>query len=143
MLDDVELDPGEETSVNITLRVTDGANGSLENFAEITDAEAIDVLGTAIILPGGVALPDIDSVPDATDDEDPVDDEVSNAGDDEDDHDVAILAVAETADPPPAPLALTGREAGGLVGFALVLLVAGAVAVTAARRDNEDTVYYY
>jgi uncharacterized repeat protein (TIGR01451 family) len=144
VLDGVELEPGDSTTVDITLRVVDGVEGSLENFAEITAAEALDVLGTAIVLPNGDSLPDIDSVPDATDDEDPLDDEVANAQNDEDDHDVAILAVAETPEPDqPGPLALTGREAGGLVGFALVLLIAGAVAILGSRRDTDETVYYY
>jgi uncharacterized repeat protein (TIGR01451 family) len=143
VLDGVELAPGESTSVDITLRVAAGVSGSLENDAEITAAQAVDVLGTAIVLPDGSPLPDIDSIPDATDGEDPVDDEVANANNDEDDHDVAILAVAETPAAGGGPLALTGREAGGLAAFGFVLLAAGGFAVLGSRREGDDTIYYY
>jgi|GEM_PF-2128844 len=77
--------PGGSTSIDITCTLLPDAIGDLENIAEITAANDAD----------GNPQSDIDSVPDSdpVNDGFMVDDEIGNSGNDEDDHDPAMLSV--------------------------------------------------
>lgn len=92
-LDGVTLQPGEQTSVSIVFTVS-GQVTSMRNIAEISAARPVDGTGETLLDGRGVALVDIDSVPDATNAEVPSDDELGNADGDEDDHDVASVTLA-------------------------------------------------
>ncbi len=88
--------PGASSSVNITFSVPNTAGSSTEtNFSEIASAD--DMFGNP-----GV---DADSTPDMNNSNDgtPVDDELNNAGGDEDDHDLATIEIVD----PVFDLALT------------------------------------
>ncbi len=78
---------GDSASIDLRVFVQDDVRGDLENFAEIVSAE--DVNGADPI--------DIDSKPDALDDNDgdPVDDATDNRDGDEDDHDLATIRIRE------------------------------------------------
>lgn len=93
------LEPAASTTVEITFRVT-GPEALVENLAEITAGEGVDADDNPITLElaaGGTApLTDADSTPDDTDDETPIDDEIDNAGGDEDDHDHAFVRIVAT-----------------------------------------------
>jgi len=88
--------PGASASIDITYSVPNTAASSTEtNFAEIASAD--DMFGNP-----GV---DADSTPDMNNSNDgtPVDDEINNAGGDEDDHDLAVIEIVD----PVFDLALT------------------------------------
>ncbi len=93
------LSGNSNTTVDITFIVDADATGRLDNIAEISAFTDLD----------GNEVDDVDSMPDATNDDvgpttggaaddDNVDGD-SKAGEDEDDHDVASLTVAGTVDP--------------------------------------------
>ena len=131
--------PGAQASVDITTTVVDGSD--LENVAEIAAAVATDVNGSVLTLANGDPILDIDSIPDASNSDSIVDDEINNVGGDEDDHDGALLVLASAETPPDGPLALTGRESWTLALYALVLLAAGfMLTLIVRRRDDEQTV---
>jgi len=95
---------GGNASVDITLTVATSAPGDLTNFAEITSAQD----------PNGNTPTDVDS----TGDNDPnndtiVDDVTDNSGGDEDDSDIAVIAVGcsnDAGDVPQAPVALCAGQ---------------------------------
>ena len=92
------LAAGESTSVNITFTVDADATGTIDNFAEISNATDAD----------GNPVTDIDSTPDAISDNDNFvtdDDTTGNglAGEDEDDSDRAQLTIEVPAEPEPEP----------------------------------------
>ena len=134
----VTIPPGESTTVDITMTIL--AAGDIDNQAEITDAAAVDANGEAILGPDGLPISDADSVADADNGDVLADGVLDNAGDDEDDHDVATIAVAApiTTTTPTAPLALTGTEARMLALFGLLILAAGFGIVFAADRRREE-----
>ena len=90
---------GQSVTVSVTLVIVDGADlETLSNAGEITGGIAtIDDDGdpatppVEVTNPDGSTVVDIDSTPDATNDDSTVDDEVSNGGGDEDDHDIAFV----------------------------------------------------
>ena len=91
------LAAGESTSVNITFTVDADATGTIDNFAEISNATDAD----------GNPVTDSDSTPDAISDNDNFvtdDDTTGNglAGEDEDDSDRAQLTIEVPAEPEPA-----------------------------------------
>jgi len=77
--------PGGEAVITISCLIQSGASGDLQNIAEITAMHDSE----------GNAQQDIDSVPDSDPDNDGfmVDDEIDNGGNDEDDHDPAMLTI--------------------------------------------------
>ena len=85
------LAPGASTSIEVILTVQEGImSGTADNFAEITAAE--DEFGAAPA--------DVDSTPDSNNDNDTVvDNEINNAGDDEDDHDIETVEVCDNVAP--------------------------------------------
>ncbi|MDR0886296.1 MAG: DUF11 domain-containing protein [Clostridiales Family XIII bacterium] len=95
---DVTLAPGAAKEISVYLVVNSApANGTIDNFAEIS--EFTDDEGTEV--------EDIDSTPDTDEDNDNFIDEddneidenaKENPGDDEDDHDIAQITVAELGD---------------------------------------------
>jgi len=95
---------GSSASVNITLTVTTSAPGDLTNFAEITSAQD----------PNGNTPTDVDSTGDTDPNNDTiVDDEINNGGGDEDDSDIAVIAVGcsnDAGDVPQAPVTLCAGE---------------------------------
>ncbi len=75
------IQPGDSATVTINLRVLTAAD-TIDNLAEISAAAG----------PGGAPVTDIDSTPDTDPDGDVlVDNEISNGGGDEDDHDIARI----------------------------------------------------
>ena len=120
----------------------------LFNTAEITELTAINPDGTSVL------AVDVDSTPDAVNDDPLTDNVVDNTAGDEDDHDIAtiILAFAETATPvvptppaastpPPAsapPLAVTGQTIWTTVLLAFVLVMIGLVFGLAGRRREDE-----
>ncbi len=87
------IDPGETVIVPVTLTVSAGADlESLQNTAEISGAVATGETGEELFHADGSPIVDVDSTPDTTNDDTTVDDEVGNAGGDEDDHDIALVA---------------------------------------------------
>ena len=116
------LAPGASTTIDLTARVLPA--GGLVNTAEITSAAPINSDGSAMVLPSGLPLPDIDSTADATNAETPVDDEINNSGGDEDDHDGATLSLLVQTTTTP-PLALTGVNSRTMALAALLLVAIG------------------
>ena len=125
------LAAGTSTTVDITFTVNPDAAGTLDNFAEI--AGATDSAGNPAT--------DIDSTPDALDDDVFVtDDDVTGDGingGDEDDHDRAQLNVV------PAlvfeeVLAFTGAGTNIMVVLSLMMVLFGAVFVNRSRRMTVD-----
>ncbi len=116
-LDGTILQPGDTTTVDITVKVIAGGerlDTEIDVEAEISKADGVDDDGEPIMLQGvnGVplALLDVDSVPDANNDEAPVEDEIDNADGDEDDHDrVGLIIEADPVDvvDPPEPTPTT------------------------------------
>ena len=131
--------PGASTSVDITTTVVDGSD--LTNLAEIAAADPVEADGVTLVLANGAVLTDIDSVPDATNTENPVDDEIAGAGGDEDDHDLAAVTLAFTETPvTPAtpPLAVTGTTWTMIFfSWAFGLLFLGAALMLFARKPEE------
>jgi hypothetical protein len=114
-----------------------------------------------------LVLLDVDSIPDANNDEDPVEDEIDNDQGDEDDHDRAGVVIRSSTPVPPAvpftspplesptitnppppppstpqPLALTGSNSNRLASAGVVVMALGGVVLVAAsrmrREDDED-----
>ncbi|MEO1624682.1 MAG: Ig-like domain-containing protein, partial [Bacteroidota bacterium] len=80
----LQLAPGQDLSIPIAFVVELGVEGQLLNFAEISAAK--DDLGDAV--------EDLDSTPDTNNGNDTlVDNEINNAGGDQDDHDVEAVLV--------------------------------------------------
>ena len=134
------LAAGTSTTVDIIFTVDAGATGTIDNFAEISGATDGD----------GNPVTDIDSTPDATNDDlFLTDDDVTGnglAGGDEDDHDRAQLNVAPppvintvpVQDPPPVPvLAFTGASSTALAIVASTMLLVGLALVAKQRRREE------
>ena len=143
------LAAGTSTTVDIIFTVDAGASGTIDNFAEISGA--MDDMGNVV--------PDVDSTPDAIDDDVFLtDDDVTDnglAGGDEDDHDRAQLNV----EPPPeaeaeaeapaveAPtaveevpvLAFTGTSSDVLAIIASAVLILGLLMAAATRRSDYET----
>ncbi len=133
------IPPGASSSVDITTTVVNGSD--LENLAEIAAADAVDENGS-LVLSDGIALVDIDSVADSNNSEVPVDDEVNNIGGDEDDHDGAVLTLAQTITPTSPPLAVTGSNwTIALFSWALGLFFLGAALVLFGRREDDLVAY--
>ena len=140
---------GESVIIPVTLTIAEDVTVTeLFNTAEITELTAINPDGTSVL------AVDVDSTPDAVNDDPLTDDVVDNAAGDEDDHDIAtiILAFAETATPvvptppaastpPPAsapPLAVTGQTIWTTVLLAFVLVMIGLVFGLAGRRREDE-----
>ena len=91
------LAAGESTSVNITFTVDADATGTIDNFAEISNATDAN----------GNPVNDIDSTPDAINDDVFLNDDDTTgnglAGEDEDDSDRAQLTIEVPAEPAPEP----------------------------------------
>jgi len=91
---------GSSASVNITVTVATSAPGDLTNFAEITSAQD----------PNGNTPTDVDSTGDTDPNNDTiVDNEINNGGGDEDDSDIAVIAVGcsnDAGDVPQDPVTL-------------------------------------
>jgi uncharacterized repeat protein (TIGR01451 family) len=128
---------GDSVTVEITFEIAAGASGRIENLAEIAAATS------AVTMPNGDPLPDIDSTPDDDDGDDLIDDQVQGSGD-EDDHDIAVLSLATQPSTPGSPttpatpvtaatpttpastnLARTGSWSDQLATFALALVLIG------------------
>jgi uncharacterized repeat protein (TIGR01451 family) len=128
---------GDSVTVEITFEIAAGASGRIENLAEIAGATS------AVTMPNGDPLPDIDSIPDDDPDDDLIDDQIDGSGD-EDDHDVAVLSLATQPSTPSAPttpaapvtsatpttpastnLASTGSWSDQMAIFALALVLIG------------------
>ncbi|MEM7091968.1 MAG: SdrD B-like domain-containing protein [Actinomycetota bacterium] len=171
-LGDIVLLPGESVAVDITVKVLAGSEGTeIEVEAEITDFDGVDTEGEPVQLIGVTGEPlgfleDIDSTPDASNDEEAVEDEIDNAEGDEDDHDRVglIIEPAPTpqppASPPPppvfppfqppppappappeqptGPLAFTGGNARRLASIAVAMMLAGGVLMWISRRSEDD-----
>jgi uncharacterized repeat protein (TIGR01451 family) len=84
------IPPGGSATVDITFTINDGVSGTIYNFAEIESADNDNN-------PDNNQPIDFDSNPDRNPDNDGpvVDDEINNAGGDEDDHDVAPVNVGQ------------------------------------------------
>jgi len=113
------LAPGESTSVDVTITIdADAPVGAFDNLAEIS-AATDDAGGTRT---------DVDSTPDTDSTNDTlVDDEIGNAGSDEDDHDIATVTIPPPPGSPAFSLSKTvyrGHDGGG--GCAGGELVTGA-----------------
>ena len=137
------LAPGASTSVDITTQVVDGSD--LQNLAEISGADPVGADGEVLVLANGAVVPDVDSIADAINGEAPIDDEINNVGGDEDDHDGAILTLATTTttntpatSTPTTPLAVTGRTAGQIVIFGVMLIAAGAIFIVFGRNRRDE-----
>lgn len=131
---------GMSTTVDITVKVI--AVGPLTNTAEITTAIPVDDNGDPVVTPSGELIPDIDSAPDANNDDVLIDDEITlTPGEgDEDDHDRAIITAIEPPVPPPPTIPVTGSDSDGLLNTAMLFLLAGLAAVVAARRKRYATI---
>ena len=135
----VTIAPGESSTVDITMTILSA--GDIENQAEISDAAAVDASGNPILGPDGLPLGDADSVADADNSDVLADGVLNNAGDDEDDHDVAGITVAAPPAEPAPVLAFTGVESRQLALAALLILGAGIgiVSMTGARRRESGS----
>ena len=139
------LAAGASTSVDITLTVNADANGTIDNFAEISGATDAD----------GNPVTDIDSTPDAINNDvfETDDDTTGNGleGGDEDDSDraqinvVVPVEVQEVVEEPDGTLAVTGVSSdivGMFVAFSLVLFLMGMMFLDATgmgfRRSDES-----
>jgi len=131
-LGDAILEPGDSTTVDITTTVTSEATGTIDNDAEIIAALGVTVNGDDAL------LDDADSSPDTDNGEDPVDDAIDNASNDEDDHDTAALSVVAAPTATFIPLAVTGRGSLQAVFFGVLLILAGAWLVLTARRVHKE-----
>ena len=129
---------GATFTVDITFTVNADATGVIDNWAEIASATPIDSTGQTLTMPNGVPIPDIDSVPDASNTDtyetnDAIDGNGIDGGD-EDDHDLAQLTIVGV-------LAFTGGNAITLALVASTSVVAGVLALMLAnrsRRRRED-----
>ena len=117
----VMLRPGEEHTVEVTVKVQSG--GDIRNVAEISEATAVSDTGVPIVGSDGLPHTDVDSTPDTLANDVVHDDEVNNANGDEDDHDVAVLAVPTT----PEELAYTGIHSGHIFAIGASLLGLGVI----------------
>lgn len=90
------IEPGDSVVVQIT--VTVAAAGAIDNLAEISEATPVDEEGDPITTPDGGNVPDVDSTPDDTDDDELIDDEIdlTPTDGDEDDHDISTLLTIES-----------------------------------------------
>ncbi len=95
---------GSSATINITLTVNTSTPGDLTNFAEITSAQD----------PNGNTPTDVDSTGDTDPGNDTiVDNEINNGGGDEDDSDIAVIAVGcsnDAGDVPQSPVALCAGQ---------------------------------
>ena len=148
---DGPIAPGAEASVTFATTVNAGATGNIDNLAEITAATPVDEVGDFLVMANGLVIPDRDSTPDASNVEVAIDNVVDNTGGDEDDHDIASVAIATTENPtgttttttpatstPNTPLAVTGRTAGQIVLLGVMLIAAGALFIVFGRNRRED-----
>jgi len=123
---------GTSTTVDITFTVDADASGTIDNWAEISGATDAD---------GNPAI-DIDSIPDANNDDTFLtdDDTTGNglAGDDEDDHDRAQLLVSAVANE--GTLAFTGAASHMLFLMAMGLVLSGLGLVAGGRRLRTTTI---
>jgi uncharacterized repeat protein (TIGR01451 family)/LPXTG-motif cell wall-anchored protein len=131
----VTLNPGACTKVDITFVVDAGAQPGTKilNLAEVASATPLNFDGTPLTNDNGSAVLDIDSTPDASNTENPKDDEVANANGDEDDHDVAGLQIVAGAG---GGLPATGASSVQriLMTGAAVLLLGVAILFSVRRR---------
>ncbi len=130
------IQPGSSTEVEIDLKVNSGAKGSLINTAEITNALPVDVNGQVIRMPNGQPIPDIDSVPDATNNDAKIDDQINSnaAAGDEDDNDIAVLSITQ-AQTNTTPLAQTGSSSASTFKVATLLILVGATLMLGVRAS--------
>ncbi len=127
----VVLEPGETTSVTISFTVN-GDSTEMLNLAEIAAARPIDADGATLLDVRGVAFADVDSTPDATNGETATDDEILNGGGDEDDHDIARVALAASG-PGGGELPATGGT-NGIWYPATVAMIVGALLLVLERQ---------
>ncbi|HRI26499.1 MAG TPA: SdrD B-like domain-containing protein [Chitinophagales bacterium] len=118
------LNAGSSTTVDITLQVSAGFQGSsLNNFAEISSAEDGN----------GNPVTDVDSTPDTNPDNDTVggDDVVDNSNGDEDDHDGSTIGVNQTFDLALIKTLAAGQaatvNAGDVVNYTLTVINQGSL----------------
>ncbi len=124
------LAAGESTTVDITVRVI---GDDLDNTAEIVAALPVGPSGDPLVDPIGQPITDIDSVPDALDNENAIDNEISGGSGDEDDHDIARLRLSS------GQLPFTGGNTGLALLAALIATVGGGVLVLLGwRRRSID-----
>lgn len=135
------LAPGARTSVDIDFVATSNAQGQINNWAEISAAEAVDSSGRELLNSRtGRAFRDVDSTFDrnAGNDQRPAgpngatDDEINGASGDEDDHDVAGVRIGEFD----LALSSTVAGSGGDTGIAPI----GNAVVFNLRISNEGSV---
>ena len=135
------LAPGARASVNIDFVATSNATGQINNWAEISEATAVDSAGrTAINSRTGSEFTDSDSTFDRNiaNDQRPAgpnastDDAIDGAGGDEDDHDVAGARIGEFD----LALSSTVAGSGGDSGIAPI----GNAVVFNLRVSNEGSV---
>ncbi len=131
------LAPGAAISVDITFVVNPNAPATIRNNAEIISGNAVASDGGVIVMPNGLPIPDLDSTPDASDSETPLDDVLDNSGGDEDDHDTAVLSVSQRTTT--STIAFTGASTGTILMIGLLLLLAGGALLGFGRRRNADT----
>ncbi len=136
------LAPGATTTVDIDLRVETTAPGFFRNTAEITGATPTTADGSAeLVTPTGDPIADVDSIPDAINADALADDQVdaNPSTGDEDDHDLAVLNLANPAQP--SLLAFTGLEPQALLRAAILLILLGVVLLqgpSAARKPTKQ-----
>ena len=98
--------PGATLDIPLSLTI-DGPLDGAENVSEISAARATDSTGATLLTADGTPLADVDSVPDAINDDVRVDDEVNNGSNDEDDSDGTVLSTVvrppPTVTPSPTP----------------------------------------
>lgn len=130
------LAPGETVSVDVTFTVDADANGTIDNWAEISSATPVDADGNIISNADGSPLADIDSVADSSNDDTFItDDDITGDGidsGDEDDHDRAQITIFNE----PPVLAFTGIEVWHLIVIALSLMATGTALVSSRRRSD-------
>ncbi len=97
----LSLPAGQSTVVTIEFTVAAGTVGTLDNHAEVSAASDSN----------GDPASDVDSTPDGTNNDSLVDDEILNAGGDEDDHDIESVTIGEVP-PTVIDLALRKRLSG-------------------------------
>ncbi len=93
------LEPGETATLPITLVVAEGAPldelallAEISSFTPVIDDDGDSLTPPVpVVMPDGTTAIDVDSTPDAINDDPLVDDVVDNAGGDEDDHDIAAV----------------------------------------------------
>ncbi|MFV0253289.1 MAG: SdrD B-like domain-containing protein [Beutenbergiaceae bacterium] len=128
------LAPGGSVVVQIDLKVIKAA-AKIDNYAEISDQTAIDEDGHPITTPIGTPIQDIDSVPDQTNDDVMIDDEINltpQTGD-EDDHDIASITMNVPPLVPPS-MATTGAQVSATIVLGGLLLLLGSAALFIGRR---------